>query len=137
MVSEKEKGLRSSVQPYTLQVSFSKEKNRIPPVVDRGTAVDKFHNGEGACIMLAQAVELISKGMHPFHEHSNVPFTAGCAPAAISWYSKILRPGLTDCGRLGKAAVLKQSGLFSISYLLFVFSKFCLEKQEKVFCSSL
>jgi len=87
--------------------------------------------------VVTQAAEVISKDMHPFQEHSNVPFIAGCTLAANFWYSKILQPGLTDHGRMGKAAVLKWSGLFSISYLLFVFSKFCLEKQKKVFCSSL
>lgn len=78
---------------------------------------------------MAQAVELISKGMHPFHDHSRVPFAAGCTSVAIFW-CEILQPGLSDHGRIEKAAVLKWSGLFSISYVLFVFSKSCLAKRK-------
>lgn len=43
--------------------------------------------------MIAQAVELISKGMHPFHDHGDVPFTVGCTLAACSWCSEILQQG--------------------------------------------
>lgn len=82
--------------------------------------------------MIAQVVELINKGVHPFHDHSNVPFTAGCTIVVRSWCSGILQPRLTACGRMEKAAGLKWSALFSISYLLFVFSKFCSVQTESL-----
>lgn len=106
--------------PYICMCMCHAARKTVPPVA----IVQNFQNGQSAHITIAQAVELVSEGLCP-QDHSHGPFAAGCTLAAVSWHSETLQPGLALPGRMGLAARLPLSGLSSISYLPFVFSRIC------------